>query len=257
MIENPRPGYRQVAEEIRRRIRNGVYPPASVLPAEPDLAEEIGVSRSLVNRALSALRSEGWVSPQAGRGTTVNPLPVLRRATIGRQAKTAREAGAARGAFAGEVTRAGFEPRSDVTVREATADEELAEELGVDPGTPVVVRERVMAADDIPVQFATSYLPKNIVAGSPIEQKDTGPGGTYSRLADIGYPIAGFRERVRVRVPNADEARILRLDSDHRVYAITRIARARDRETGPVVEVNRMVLPAHAWELETEWPAES
>jgi hypothetical protein len=43
------------------------------------------------------------------------------------------------------------------------------------------------------------------------------------------------------------------LDSDHRVYAITRIAL--DRQ-GRAVEVNLIVMPAHQWTLAYAWPAE-
>lgn len=263
VTETPRPAYRQIAAELRRRIQdktNADYAPGATLPPEPDLVAEFrqtipDVSRSTVNKAISQLRSEGWVRPERGRGTKINPLPILIRATIGRQARATREAGQARGAFAAEVAAAGFTPRSDVTVESGPAPDDVAEELGIEPGALVVMRKRVMYADDIPVQAATSYLPHSIVAGSPIEQEDTGPGGAYSRLADIGYPLAWFRERVRIRPPRDEEARVLRLDDDHRVYDIVRYARARDAETGPIVEVNHIALPAHQWELETEWPA--
>lgn len=253
VIETPQPGWRQVADTLRDRIRSGEYAPGTVLPAEPELAEEFGVSRSLVNRAVSALRTEGWVRPERGRGTTVNPLPVLRRSTIARQGRTAREAGAARGAFAAEVTAAGFTARSDATVSESAASDDVAEALGIEPGSAVIERRRVMSADDIPVQLATSYIPASIAAGTPIAERDTGPGGAYSRLAELGYAPARFREVARVRTPTDDEARGLHLDADHRVYAIARTAYAAD---GMPVEVTLMVLPAHQWELETEWAAE-
>lgn len=254
VIEPTSPAYRQVVDELRRRVRVGQYQPGSALPAEPELAEEFGVSRSLVNRALSVLRTEGWVRPERGRGTTVNPLPVLRRSTIARQGRAAREAGAARGAFAAEVAAAGFSPRSNSAVREIPAPDDIAAELGIEPGAPAIERRRVMYADNIPVQVAVSWLPASIAAGTPIAQQDPGPGGIYSRLADIGHAPARFRELTRVRTPDDGEARALHLDGDHRVYEITRTARDAD---GLVVEVNRIVLAAHQWELETEWVAEN
>jgi GntR family transcriptional regulator len=109
-----------------------------------------------------------------------------------------------------------------------------------------------MYADGTPVQLATSYLPLDIAGGTPLAEDDTGPGGTYSRLADLGYPPAQYREITRVRPPDDTEARALQLDPDHRVYDITRTASTRD---GRVVEVTLIVLPAHQWELDTEWDA--
>lgn len=253
MIDTPQPGWRQVADALRQRIRSGQYAPGTTIPAEPELAAEFDVSRSLVNRALSALRTEGWIRPERGRGTTVNPLPVLRRSTLARQDQAAREAGQARGAFDAEVARAGFTSRSDALVSEAAATEDVAEALGIALGAPVIERRRVMYADDIPVQLAVSYIPAAIAAGTPIAQQDTGPGGVYSRLADLGHKPARFRELTRVRTPTDAEASALHLDPDHRVYDTVRTAYAAG---GQAVEVNFMVLPAHQWELETEWAAE-
>ncbi|MGA2831261.1 MAG: GntR family transcriptional regulator [Streptosporangiaceae bacterium] len=255
-IETPQPEYRQVAAELRLAIRSGEFRPGSQLPSEPELAERFGTTRATINRALSVLRTEGLIKPERGRGTTVNKLPVIRRATIGRQAREAREESGARGAFAAELQRLGLTPRSDVTLGEVSAPAEVAE-LFEDPdlvleGATLFARRRVMFAENVPVQLATSYLPLDVASAAQLTQEDTGPGGAYSRLADVGLAPARFRELVRVRTPDDAEARALDLDADHRVYDITRIARTvEDR----VIEVNRIVLPAHQWELDTEWEA--
>src|SRR5271155_707097 len=46
-----------------------------------------------------------------------------------------------------------------------------------------------------------------IAAGTATEQPDTGPGGTYARLADVGHAPAQFREDLRARMPEPAEAR--------------------------------------------------
>ncbi len=53
-----------------------------------------------------------------------------------------------------------------------------------------------------------------------------------------------------MRPPEEAEARALGLDPDHRVFDITRVA---STPLWRVVEVTLIVLPAHQWELETEW----
>ena len=111
-----------------------------------------------------------------------------------------------------------------------------------------------MFAGDWPVQVATSWIPADLANGTPIAERDTGPGGTYSRLADLGHAPAEFTEEVRVRVPADEEITALRIDLDHRVYAITRVASDR---VGRVVEVNTIVLPTHQWTLTYTWRAES
>ena len=78
-IEPPQAEYRQVAAELRSAIQRGEYAPGSTLPGEPELAQRFGVGRATINRALSVLRTEGLIRPERGRGTTVNPLPMLKR----------------------------------------------------------------------------------------------------------------------------------------------------------------------------------
>src|SRR2546423_6556078 len=102
-IESPQGKHLQIAGILRREIQSGDYPAGSVMPSEPELGERFGVSRSVINRALALLRAEGLVRPQRGRGTTVNPIPVIHRAAIRRQQREVREAGEARGAFDSEL----------------------------------------------------------------------------------------------------------------------------------------------------------
>jgi GntR family transcriptional regulator len=109
-----------------------------------------------------------------------------------------------------------------------------------------------MFADDVPVQLARSWFPLDITRGTQIAESDTGPGGVYNRLADLGHDPTEYAETVRVRLPAGDEVRLLRLDAEQRVYAIRRTAAD---SSGRVVEVNDMVLPAHQWELVYRWPA--
>ncbi len=251
-IESPQGRHLQVAGILRREIQAGEYPAGSVLPSEPELAERFGVSRSLINRALTLLRAEGLVRPERGRGTTVNPIPIIHRAAVSRQRRDTREAGGARGAFDSELRNLGLTPRSEVTPEQTEAPTRAAELLGIDEGAPVLARRRVMYANDVPVQVATSYIPWEIAEGTQLAEADTGPGGAYSRLADLGYAPATFIETVRVRPPEPAEAQALGMDLDQRVFAITRTARTAEDRT---VEVNEIVLPAHQWELGYEWPA--
>lgn len=252
-IEQPVAGFKQVAAILRREIRTGVYEPGSLMPSEPELVERFGVSRSVINRALSLLYSEGLVRPERGRGTTVNPIPVIPRNAVARQAKQVREGGDARGAFDGELRRLGLTPKSEVTVEQVTANAEVAELLGIDEGAQVLARRRVMSANDVPVQLATSYIPWDIAEGTQLTEEDTGPGGTYSRLADLGHKPTRFSERTRERAPEEAEASGLRMDSSQRVFHITRIAR---EASGRAVEVTESIMPAYQWEFVAEWEAE-
>lgn len=65
--------YRQIAEQLRGLIAAGEFASGTRLPAERDLARELGVSRPSVREALIALEVEGWVEVRTGSGIYVQP----------------------------------------------------------------------------------------------------------------------------------------------------------------------------------------
>lgn len=67
--------YRQIAEQLRGLITGGEFAPGTRLPAERDLAKQLGVSRPSVREALIALEVEGWVEVRTGSGVYVLERP--------------------------------------------------------------------------------------------------------------------------------------------------------------------------------------
>ncbi|ALN74285.1 FadR/GntR family transcriptional regulator [Aureimonas sp. AU20] len=63
--------YQQVADQIRALIRAGQFPPGSRLPAERELAVQLGVSRPSLREALIALEIDGSVEIRMGSGVYV------------------------------------------------------------------------------------------------------------------------------------------------------------------------------------------
>ena len=58
--------FREIAREIERRIRQGVYPENSALPSRPELAEEFGVARATLDRAIQELTRSGILVSRHG-----------------------------------------------------------------------------------------------------------------------------------------------------------------------------------------------
>jgi DNA-binding GntR family transcriptional regulator len=71
--EGPVPIYRQVADEIRRRIASGVISPGHAIPSEFQIAGEFDVSRITATKAIRLLRDEGLVYTVRGVGTFAGP----------------------------------------------------------------------------------------------------------------------------------------------------------------------------------------
>ncbi|WP_432512166.1 FadR/GntR family transcriptional regulator [Kineococcus sp. SYSU DK001] len=71
--------FEETVERLLQTVRLGLVPPGQRLPAERDLALQLGVSRTTLREALAALHAAGWVEVRRGRsgGTFVRgPSPV-------------------------------------------------------------------------------------------------------------------------------------------------------------------------------------
>lgn len=65
------PLYRQVEAILTQRIAEGVWAPGSLLPAEPEIAADLGVSQGTVRKALDGLERRFLIERHQGRGTFV------------------------------------------------------------------------------------------------------------------------------------------------------------------------------------------
>ena len=63
--------YEQIVQQIEESIVKGDLKPGDQLPAERELAQRFGVSRTAVREAVKALREKGLVEAYSGRGTFV------------------------------------------------------------------------------------------------------------------------------------------------------------------------------------------
>jgi DNA-binding transcriptional regulator YhcF (GntR family) len=67
--------FQRILETLRTRIADGTYAIESHLPAQRELAEELGVSRDTVQRVLRELNNEGWIKSRQGSGSRVVKSP--------------------------------------------------------------------------------------------------------------------------------------------------------------------------------------
>lgn len=243
------PKYQRIAAQLRAAIEAGEYGPGERLPGENELMAEYGVARMTARQALGVLQTEGLVEARRGAGVFVRDFKPIRRRGVERLAH--RQWGAGRSIW--EADAAGRElVVNSVEVTEEEASALIAGLLQLGEGARVCVRRRRFVLDGKPVLLSTSYLAAEVVAGTRIAQPDTGPGGTYARLEELGRKPVRFREEIRSRMPTADEAERLALPAG--VPAVLVARTAFDAE-GTAVEVNDMVLDSSAYILEYDFEA--
>lgn len=242
-------GYEAIADVLRTRIISGELPPGEKIPSENALMEEYGVGRDTAYRALQVLRDEGLTVSRRGAPTRVRRFHPIRRSANRRLASEVWGSGAS--VWDLDVRDEHPEVR-DVEVGEVDASVRIAAALGVRRGERVIRRSRRYFLDDSPVMSAISYLPADIAAGTRIAEEDTGGGGIYARLQDLGHGPANFSEEIRVRMPTKEEKEALELQRGTPVILMVRTAVDAD---GRVVEVNEMVLDSSAYVLDYDIPS--
>ncbi|MFF3858420.1 GntR family transcriptional regulator [Streptomyces sp. NPDC002209] len=155
------------------------------------------------------------------------------------------------GLFVREGDAEGREPVAEfLSVGDEPAPPAVSAALGLAEGVTACVRRRRFLLDGKPVMLATSYLDAVLVAGTPIAEPDSGPGGIHARLAELGHEPARFLEEIRSRMPSPEEADRLGLAAGTPVVLVRRTAFTAD---GRAVEVKEMVLDASAYVLQYEF----
>lgn len=242
--------YRRIADDLRAGIRAGEYSPGRPLPGENDLMARYAVARMTVRQALAELQREGLAIARRGSGVYVSDFTPIVRDQIGRLSSAPWARGES--VWAGEAADRELQVE-DLEVAPAQAPDLVAQALGLEPGGAVWTRSRRFVLDRRRVMLSVSWLPASIVDGSPITTPDPGPGGTYARLADLGFGPTRFREEVRARSASPEEADRLALSPSAPVLALARWAYAGDRP----VEFNEMVLDAAVYVLRYDFAAEA
>lgn len=238
-----RPGYRDIAADIRDAIEAGELAPGTALPTSKDLAKQYGVAPGTSLQALRALAADGYVTlPPRGK-----PARVRQRLNAARIVVRDRHA------YRDEIGyffdqnaknwRAIGQPERGFRV----PPEHIADLLGVPRGENVVVRERGMGpvGSVQPFQLATSYIPLRLAGEIPaLSAEDTGPGGIYDRIEEHYQAPIGWRETISCRLPDQKEQELLAINGSAPLLVVTRESRVQAAGRELVVEVNETRMPA-------------
>ncbi|ROT29641.1 GntR family transcriptional regulator [Micromonospora sp. HM5-17] len=126
----------------------------------------------------------------------------------------------------------------------------VTDALGLPAHAEVVIRMRLILADDQPVEIVTSYWPAAIAAGTPLAKRRKIRGGAVTLLAELGYRPATVREDITAAaaadVLDEDQRDMLHLaDSD----PVLVLARTIYDATGRPYEYTVMVMRAQGRQL--------
>ncbi|MGW0605342.1 GntR family transcriptional regulator [Streptomyces sp. NPDC002644] len=185
----------RVADELRRQIIGGQWPPGTSLPSEARLCERFGASRGTIRSALSALRREGLIVGGQGRP------PVVRDTTVGQSFETllsftawARQIGRVPGQRTVEITRRG-------------ASAAAAAALDIPEGAPAIDVLRVRTLDGEPVMLERATFVLEV--GRLLFAVDPDANSIYASLADQGVDLHSARHTVDAIAADETDAELL------------------------------------------------
>lgn len=241
------PIYKQIADDLRRRIEAGEYPPGSRLPGYAELEAQYQVGRNTLAAALKELRKEGRITVEKKSGIKVRERVARRALPIGQ--RVFRDHIGYRFGTDDIHWETHGRPRRDTV----PAPQAVADILGIEEGTPVLRRHRVMSpVGEPPFAIVETYLHPAAVDEVPrVGEADTGKGGYLDRLEEVGHGPMRWTETLRARNQvTALEARALGIPREMAV--LDRIRVGFSGRTGEALEVTWSVIPEDRIEVPIE-----
>jgi GntR family transcriptional regulator len=205
-VRAPRTLVAEVTTNLRQAIQDGPLSSQRELPTEPELARQLGVSRGTLRQAIAILEQEGLLSRRQGLGTFIVPHTARLKNVLNNNygvTDLIRNTGGTPGTGRIDVSR-------------GTADQRVAENLGLKIGDPLVVIERVRTDDNIPVAYTIDYLSVRQLENRGIEidalkQALDAGGSLYQLLRGAGLVIDGAVAEVRSVVADSNLAEALNI----------------------------------------------
>ena len=144
--------YQEIVDQIQQQILSGALKPGDQIPAERDLAERFGVSRTAVREAIKSLTEKGLIEVFVGRGTFVTSLSpdrVVESMTLllRNEPHGVDSLQEARGLLEGPAARWAAERRSEAHVARLRA---LHQQVGGDDRPPAAAARRIEETADQP-----------------------------------------------------------------------------------------------------------
>ena len=153
------PFYKSMYENIKEKIEKELYPVGMLLPTEEELQKEYSVSRTTVRRAIALLQKDGFIKVRQGYGTEIVRSKVTQCLnTITSVSESLRQKGCEVGA-------------ANMHIERVYATYELAEELKLKVGDPVILISRIQTSDGAPITIAKNYIAEKYVPGL-IDEKE-------------------------------------------------------------------------------------
>lgn len=214
----------QISGLLADRIGSGRIAQGQALPPERELADQLGVSRATLRRALADLAAAGLVERHQGRGTFVAGGRLSEEANA---LTSLTELGASRGLAASARV---------LELDVVEADDADSERFSIAPGAPVVLLHRLRLLDGLPVSLDRTRVPREALPD--LEALDFRHDSLYAALERAGRGPARADYTVEAVPADPVPARLLEVAAGTPLLRASTVSRD---AAGRVVEAGEML----------------
>ena len=204
------PLYYQIQQVLMDKIQSGALTEGDLLASEEELARAYQVSRMTARQALHGLKARGYAHSQKGRGTFVC-RPKLEKNIMHLRG------------FTEDMKQRGMVPSSrllEQVVLKAT--DELADELRIGPGAPVMKLRRLRLADGTPMALEESHIP--LTPFPQLEKINFARQSLYHVLREnYGVSAAWADETIEALHATREESDLLTIPKRASILSISRV----------------------------------
>ena len=227
---SPAPLYEQIKQHITDLIETGELGPNDRLPSETVLAAEFQVARMTVHRAIKELKDSGVVTRIAGVGTFVAETQSHGQLIAVNN-------------IADEIrTRDSVYSALMVQNTLERASRTVAQQLEIEPGSPVFHSIVVHMENAIPLQLEERFVPQCLLPGyGDVDFSKTTPNEYLMKHA----PLQKFEHRVKSVLAEPEDRKLLRINKSEPCLLLLRRTWSRRR----VVSFARMTYPGSRYEF--------
>jgi GntR family transcriptional regulator len=202
------------------------------IPAERQLAVDLGVSRLTLRAAIDELVRDGYLDRRHGSGTYVTEPKIAQPLTLT--------------SFSDDMRRRGMTPGSrTLELATTTAGARLAHRLEVSPEARLVRVKRLRLADDKPMAMEVLHIPEALVPG--LARADFENHSFYELLRErYGITIASGTQSIEPTVTSEEESEVLGVPLHTPAFLFERTTVA---ESGRIVEFVRSIYRGDRYRL--------
>lgn len=189
--------YEQIANDLADRINNNEFNETKKIPTEDQLVKYYNASKNTIRNAIKVLIKAGLVYPVQGSGMFVRELRKYNTIFLNGTRGITKD-------YTGKTLTT-----KCLSIEIVNADEDLAQIMQCQVGTPIYYLERLRIVDDIPYAIEYTYYNKDII---PYLNKEIAESSIYSFIQnDLHIPFGFADKYISCQKLNKKDSQLLKL----------------------------------------------